>query len=834
MKLSLNWLNEFVDLADVHPNELVDLLTMKTCEVEGFTNFMQHLAEIPVAHIDALEKHPDADKLKICKVNTGKEVIQIVTGASNVEQGKKFPVAQVGVTLPDGPHKDGIHAGAGHKASMPNGRTMAKAKLRGVESFGMLCSGSELGITQLNYAPAKIDGLMPLPDDWEVGTPLSHYLGGHDIIFDIDNKSITHRPDLWSHFGFAREIAALLDKPLKKNPEKTTAQSIGIVPKKIPLPKIQIQGDAAITYNAAEISQFKVAPSPLLRQMRLLSIGQKPINNIVDISNYVLFEMGQPNHAFDRAKIQGPVQVSLARANEKIDLLDGTTHTLPIRLIVIRDHDKPVALAGVMGGAGTETSNNTTSIFLESATFHRSHIRMAVSKTGIRSDSSQRFEKAQDPSKALPAIYRFAEILNEEQPGIELSEVASVSAIEFDTPVTMKVSNAFINQKLGKIQSRSLSNAEVLTRLGFIIEEQNEVLTVTVPSYRKWFDITRPEDLVEEIGRFIGYKEITIEAPLVACETPRTQNFSRALEHRLRALAAERFHLNEVMSYAFHSEKDLNADESFTTAAQAMKMKNAINDELNFMRISPLPGLLRAVQTNYREEENVRLFEIEKIFLPSSDERLARNETYFFAAALTSTKSAADALTDLSAMAGEILTHAGLLRHEQVFSNTPSAIFHPGRSGTAGAHDKKIIRFGQVHPRLLAEYGIKEDMYYLDTKLDDLLSLTKNISHYRAPFTHPGVEFDLTLVIPRHGTFAELKKAAGFVDPLVRRDLDKTVMVCFDYVGTFEGGNLADGEKAVSVRVEWRNPTRTLAGDEIKKLQDGLIHKMQKVGFKLR
>lgn len=809
MKLSFNWLNEYVDLSDISPKELGDLLTMKTCEVEGFEDFMAHMAKIPVALIEELTKHPDADKLKICKVNTGKEVVQIVTGAANVELGKKFPAALVGVKLPDG-------------------REMTKAKLRGVESLGMLCSGGELGITQLNYAPAKIDGLMPLPDDWKVGAPLSDYFGAPDVILDIDNKSITHRPDLWCHFGFAREIAALLNKPLKKNPEAAHFKTVPAA-----LPKIEIEKSAAITYCGAEISGFKVGPSPIARQIRLLSIGQKPINNIVDVSNYVLFEIGQPNHAFDRDKITGPVRVAYSKANEKIALLDGSEHTLPENLILIRDGEKAVALAGVMGGAGSETTDATTKLFLESATFPRAEIRKTVAKTGIRSDSSQRFEKAQNPEKAKAGIYRFAEILAEEQPSVQLSGIAEVTTEDFVKTAAIHVTNTFINQKLGNIAVRTASNAGILKRLNFRVEEKGDELIVTPPAYRKWFDITRAEDLVEEIGRFIGYKEITIEPALVPCETPRARNASRALEHRLRALAATRLNLNETFGYAFHSGADVATDERYAKANEALKMQNALNSDLDHLRISPLPGLLRAVHGNYREEKNTRLFEIEKIFLPATEPKLARREEYFIAVATTG-EDASAALADLAAIVAEILAACGVARHEQQFKNLNDTIFHPGRSGAAGIKEKIIFRFGEIHPRLLAAYGVKTPVYYCDALLSDLLSVPTGEISYRPPFTHPGVEFDMTLVMPKRGEFASLLAAAGVVQPLVRRDLDKTVLVAFEHVSTFTGGNLKEDEKAVSVRATWRNPTRTLAGDEIKKLQDGLVAKMQKAGFSLR
>jgi len=811
MKLSFNWLNEYVDITGVNPTELANLLTMKTCEVEGFEEFMPHMQHILVAHIDALEKHPDADKLKICKVNVGSEVIQIVTGAANVEQGKKFPVARVGVKLPDG-------------------REMAKAKLRGVESFGMLCSGAELGITALDYPEAKIDGLMPLPTDWKIGAPLADYFGTADIIFDIDNKSITHRPDLWCHFGFAREIAALLDKPLRADPTLSTFKT---APSES-LPKIEIQDKTAITYCGAELGGFTVRRSPLLRQMRLLSVGQKPINNIVDISNYVLFELGQPNHAFDRDKIADKIVVGYSKPGEKISLLDGSEHTFAEKLVVIRDNSTPVALAGVMGGAGSETTVATKRLFLESATFPRAEIRRTVAKTGIRSDSSQRFEKAQDPTKAKAAIYRFATLLGEEQNGATLSEIVETATENFSETQPIVVTNSFINQKLGAIAERPATNAVILKRLGFAVEEKDDTLSVTPPSYRKWFDATIAEDLVEEIGRFIGYKEIRVAPALVRCETPRAKNALRTLEHRLRELCALRLNLNENFGYAFHGPDDLSSDEHFAKAGEALKIQNALQSDLDSLRISPLPGLLRAIHGNYREEKNTRLFELEKIFLPPKDASLARNEQYFIAGAITSSESAEKALDEVAAIVGELLAACGVARHDQRFANNSDAALHPGRSGVAGTQDKNMFRFGEVHPRLLTNFGIKDRVYYFDALLEDLLALASTSSAYRPPLTHPGVDFDMTLVMPERAEYAALREAAGVVQPFVRRDLDKTVLVSFEHVSTFTGGNLPAGEKAVSVRAEWRNPTRTLAADEIKKLQSALVDKMEKAGFKLR
>ncbi|RME89367.1 MAG: phenylalanine--tRNA ligase subunit beta, partial [Candidatus Hydrogenedentota bacterium] len=402
MKLSWNWLNEYIDLRNYRPEEIANVLTMKSCEVEGVEEFLPHLDDILVAEVKSVKKHPNADKLVICEVFDGKETLQIVTGAPNVEDSKKYPLAKIGVTL-------------------PNGLTMKKAKLRGVESYGMLCSAEEIGLEDFILPESPEYGILPLPQELTVGTSLRTAWNLADVILDIDNKSITHRPDLWSHYGFARELSAILDLPLKNRPEEIQINCATFEPDK-PI-KVEMEKGSAIAYCNAQFRQVHIQPSSIFMQARLLACGMRPINNVVDASNYVMLAMGQPNHAFDLDKLTGPIQINFSKEGEILKTLDGQERKLPAGLVLIRDNSVPVALGGVMGGETTEVSEDTKELFFESACFYRKDIRKAVSQLGIRTEASARFEKGQTPVNAPIAIRMFANLLLKTCPSLEMSDI---------------------------------------------------------------------------------------------------------------------------------------------------------------------------------------------------------------------------------------------------------------------------------------------------------------------------------------------------------------------------------------------------------------------------
>lgn len=826
MKLSKNWLNDFIDLEKISAQELADLLTMKTCEVEEVYPFYEFLENFPVVLVEEVNPHPDADKLVVCTVNNGKEKLQIVTGAPNVKAGKKYAHAAVGSVL-------------------PNGMVMKKAKLRGLDSFGMLASAKEIALEDLHIGePGDEHGLLTLPDSFEVGISLRKALAMDDWIIDIDNKSITHRPDLWSHFGFARELSILLERPLRFDPldlEKAAFPVHTQINEKLKNPPIHIEGKSAVGYCGAVIDNIEVKPSPLSIQTRLLAVGLRPKNNMVDVSNYVMFDMGQPNHAFDYNEVK-EIVVSPSKKGEKIATLDDKTHELPAGIILIRDQNTPVAIGGVIGGSNYSVSDSTTSLFVESACFYRSDIRRAVARLGIRTDASQRFEKGQDSSIMKPALHRFATLLQESCPALQMGEIV---AVETETPKKAVINTTlnYIKSRLGKVELAKDEIVKLLERMGMHVTVLEDEIQVEVPTYRSGYDVTLPEDLVEEIGRMVGYLTIETEPFMVACQVPQFTNTLRRLEHDLRDLFSKSFYFSEVFTYAFCSEKDIQTDTRY--ADHAVELQNPIQLDLPFMRISPLPALLKAVADNYREQKNLRFFEIERIFLPSSEtttvsketaEKNLPNEKLFLAGVLTSEKNDNQVLAYLSSILSHVLEQCGLPYHKQTREVLQENIFHPGRGGkiVEAESGKILFRWGQVHPAIAKQYRIDNtSVFYFESFVKDLLSLKAKESSYTPVSKYPATDFEVTVLMDKQQYFSELLAVLGKAkhEPAAS---EKTFTENIEHLTTYEGENLPQGKKAVSVRLVWRNNSRTLTPDEIKNRQEKLIKNLQANGFELR
>ena len=819
MKLSYNWINDFIDIKDLDIKELCSIITMKTCEVEGFERAYPHLESIVVSYIEELLPHPDAEKLKICKVNNGKEIVQIVTGAQNVQAKKKYPLAPVGTTL-------------------PNGMTLAKAKLRGVDSLGMLCSVGELALENMiiNIEEDPEAGLLTLPDYFTTGDKLAHALELNDYIIEIDNKSITHRPDLWGHYGFARELSAILKRPLKNLfTEKSLIENSALnFEKKKPTAKIE--KNSAIVYSSAIITNVSVKPSPYKIQARLMVTGMRPINNVVDVSNYVMLEMGQPNHPFDRDFIESSeILVNYAHKGEKIKLLNGEEVELVEGISMIRDGSKPIAIAGVMGGENTEVTHATKTLFLESATFHRKDIRKAVSALGIRTEASQRFEKGQNPQNSEKAIIRFYDLLKESCSEIKLGTIETVETEKSKTN-TIQTTISFIMERLGEVDIDSAYIVSLLESLEMKCSLNGDNLTIEVPVYRSYHDIEIPEDIVEEIGRVVGYDKITPQPLMVKCEVPALKNELRQLEHRLRNLMSASYHYTEVYNYAFHSDDNIAMDQRFS--AGSVKLLNSIHQDLQNLRISPLPGLLHNILENYKERGDLAFYEIERIFLPRAgekDDASLPEERYFLAGIRTvahDNKNNNAQLLSMQSMLSDLLFQSGLAYNDQKWIALKSSIFHPGRGGAAldRRDGKELIRWGQVHPR--NHRGINISIYYFELFLNDILNLTKSHrSHYRPVIKYPSSDFELTVIMDKLRPFEDIINITGI--PEIPAG-EKTVMSSLQYLTTYEGESIEKGKKALSFRVVWQNQKRTLEHSEIKKLQEDLITSLKKAGIELR
>ena len=548
MKLSYNWLKDYLDLSQISPSNIAEGLTLSTCEVEAFCESFAYLDEIQLARVLSIEKHPNADRLNLCRVKSSRGELQIVCGADNVRPNMLAALAPVGAKLPLREKNTELLDSEKNRESSCKVR---KAKIRGLESFGMLCSAEELGLERISIRPLDpsaeklgnhLKGILDIEKDFafsisgdspssqrkedketsllgvdlgtlKIGTPLSQLFPLKDFIFDLDNKSITHRPDLWSHFGFARELSAIFHLPLHLNPLDLRPSR---VEKNLFQKSIHVQKGAALAYYGLPLGGVQVQASPLWMQARLINIGQRPINNIVDTSNYVMYDVGQPNHAFDASQLKEK-SISLVLNHQGLKCksfttLDGEERRLSEQSILILDGSpekgiSPIALGGVMGGLASRVQENTRELFVESATFPREQIRRMIKALGLRTDSAQRFEKGLDPSQASPALYRFAQLLKQSCPKLRVGQICGRN-YDNVTQKKIPIHLAFIQSRLGFPMAASRVQ-EILESLGFGVDrkgkkvspknkktlkekglEEEEVrFEITVPRYRSQYDI---------------------------------------------------------------------------------------------------------------------------------------------------------------------------------------------------------------------------------------------------------------------------------------------------------------------------------------------------------
>ncbi len=801
MKLSFDWMNDFVSLKEVPLDTILQKIAASICEVDGVEDYFSHLENVIIVKIDSLEKHPQADKLQIVQVTDGKNKIQIVSGAPNLKVGDLVPLAVPGAEL--------------------GGKKILESELRGAKSSGMLCSEKELSLSE------EDEGVMVITDsDAKPGLVLREYLGFRDRIFDIDNKSITHRPDLWSHFGFARELAAQLELPIKFNPLEQDWQ----FSKEIVSPKVK-ETEFAHSYYSIAIDGIKISPSIPKVRSRLKKCGVRVINNVVDVSNYLLLEVGQPTHFFDTEKLKSQGDLSLevdyAKKGESFLLLDETSPELDSETLIIRNSGKGVAIAGVMGGADTAVNDSTTGIILESAVFPREFVRKSIRKTGIRSESSVRYEKGLEATTTIPVIKRALYLLKENGCPNLIASFPSGYIHTADKKVSIEVSLDFLNKKLGTEIDQSTSD-RILKQLSFSTEWKGNVVSVTVPKYRHNYDITIPEDIVEEIGRTLGYASIPVR-PLSSDVRPPTRNFSRELERLLKRSFSQILGYNEVFNYSYASFKD-NSFES--DPKDAIKILNTMPEEQGYLRTSLYPSLLKNVRLNADRFEKFQIFEFGRTYKKAE---APQNESKWFVWAAVAgrklnEKDTAVLETDFLEVRNGIeqtLRHLNLRKFE--WKVDEKSYFHPKASLSLYIAGKKTGELGYAHPAVLDSFDLKKRVVLGKFDFANLLEVwseERNRNYFQAPSHFPQTEIDLSIVMDvteSSSVFAELAKKENFLE---LQDVRVTVV--------FTGGNLAENKKSVSYRFRLLGQDKNLTQERIKEITDRLIQVASSAGFPLR
>lgn len=773
MKFSYNWLADLAGgLERTSPRDLARLITMKTAESEGVEEFAPWLAQIKVARVVSAEPIPGSKNQKAV-IELGDGVQQtVVCGAPNCRAGVNTAYVPPGTRL--------------------GAREITKATISGVESAGMLASGAELsinresaGILELDLEPGMSLGLEP------------------DHIIEIDNKSLTHRPDLWGHFGMAREVAAIAQGHLQDPVD------ISLLPAGEGAVRVEIADYTLCPrYSALVFENVTVKPSPLWLQYRLEAIGLNPINNIVDVTNLVMAELAQPMHAFDANRLAGDtIFVRPARAGESCKALNGESYELTTANLVIADANGPVAIAGVIGGMDSAIDANTNKIVFESANFQASSVRKTSAALKLRTDASMRFEKSQDPVNTTRALARAIALLREVSPGIRLAGglVDNATAMRQPEPITLSVE--WLTRKLGK----PVTTAEVrqiLESLDFgVAETAPGVFAVTVPSWRATKDVAIKDDLVEEVGRMIGYDNITPAPPELAVSVPFSDP-QRAYVQRLRTIAvAQGF--TEVYNYSFVS--DQAAAELQLEPEKHVRLLNPIAEGQNLMRTSLVPGLLKNTRDNARFYDQFRLFEIGHE-IRRDGERIDERAAF---GALIFAKEDSDQLTELKHLAESLVP--GVLAG----AAQPRSFEHPMRVASLVCGDVEVGRLFEVHPSLL-DAGRAT---ILELDIESAMRSGERAIRFEPIRRFPSSAFDLSVVTDgREPVLAVEQRLRQFAPEADR----------VEFVRQYSGPPLPEGKKSVSYRVTISAPDRTLSSEEVGKVRAEIIRSMREAGYDLR
>ena len=797
MNVTLNWLKAYINF-EFSPGELADRLTMLGIEVESIKHPGDELEGVIVGSVTSIRPHPNADKLVLCQVNTGgTEELQIVCGAPNVREEMLAPVATIGATL-------------------PVGLTIKHAKLRGETSQGMLCSEKELGLSD------DAAGLMELPTDIPLGTPLSEALGLDDVVFELEITP--NRPDCLSLIGVAREIRAETGNPLKLPTVNLKESDINVQD----LTSVTINApDLCPRYAARVIQGVKVTESPAWLQQRLESVGIGVINNIVDITNFVLMEYGQPLHAFDYHKLtENRIVVRSATDDEHITTLDEVERKLTPDMLVIADAEKPVALAGIMGGYDSEITETTCDVLLESAYFNPSSIRATAKALGISTEASYRFERGADPGVVLAALDRAAQLIAELAGGTICNGIVDVYPGQ--QPLTeIQLRPERVNFVLGTtIEAAEM--VQILNRLGFDVDATGDVYQVVVPTFRS--DVTREVDLIEEIARVYGYDNIPTTLPKgdipVPTSNPKTE-VRRRIKHFLLAAG-----MMEAVNYSFC---DPNCFDKIRLKANdllrnTLQLRNPLSPEMSVLRTTLMPGLLENAQRNRNHQiDTIALFEIGGVFIHDGEETEPERVTGILAGQIGegvySDPYRSPDFFDIKGLVEGMLEVCGIV--DWTLQKTDALTLHPGRNAEVLLGDRRIGVFGEVHPEVLENYDLPYKAYLFEFDLEGLADAAIFTKRSEPISIYPKVARDLAIVVDK----AILSDMPTELIYTTGGDAVDSVRL-FD---VYEGEQVPEGKKSLAYTITYHSATETLTDKAVNALHDEVVKCLNReLGAELR
>lgn len=807
MNTALSWIKAYVPGLAVTPQEYLDAMTMTGTKVETYECLDKNLDKIVVGQIKKIEPHPDADKLIICQVDTGKDTIQIVTGAHNVKEGDKVPVVL-----------DGGKVAGGHDGSpLPeNGIEIKSGKLRGIDSYGMMCSIEELGSTRDYYPEAPEDGIYIFPEDTAVGADAVEVLGLHDAVFEYEITS--NRVDCYSVLGIAREAAATFKTEfvppvvdVKGNGEDVNDYiSVEVADK-----------DLCTRYCARVVKNIKIAPSPAWMQRRLAASGIRPINNIVDITNYVMEEYGQPMHAFDLDTIEDKkIVVKRANNGDKFVTLDGQERILDDQMLMINDGKKAVGIAGIMGGENSKITDDVSTMLFEAACFNGANIRKSAKRLGLRTDASGKFEKGLDPRNALDAINRACALIEELGCGEVVSGVVDVCEPLKDLRI-IDFKTSRINDLLGTDLSDDFM-MDVFASLELPTEKNGDSYRMTVPSFRQ--DLEGVADLAEEVARFYGYDKIPSTLPSGEATTGKI-SFKQRIEKKAADIA-EYCGFSQGMCYSFESPKvfDKLLIPEGDKLRDAITISNPLGEDFSIMRTISLNGMLTSLSVNYnRRNKNVKLYELANIYLPKSlpltespDERMQFTLGFYGDGDFFNMKGVVE----------EFFESIGMTDNATYDSKSSKPFLHPGRQANIIYNGVVCGYLGEVHPAVADNYDIGTRVYIAVLDMPAIVPFASFDRKYKGIAKYPSVARDISMVVPK-------EIMVGDIEAIIRQRGGK-ILENFSLFDIYEGEQIKEGFKSVAYSITFRAKDRTLTDDDVNGAMKKILNGLEGMGIELR
>ena len=793
MLISMNWISEFTDLSGINLKELIGRFTLSTAEVEDIYEYGKNIKDVVVGKIIQIDDHPNSKKLHLVKVDIGTAVVDCVCGAPNVFVGAVVPFAKLGGQVGD--------------------LEVKEANIAGEISHGMCCSEKELGISEDH------SGLMILEDIYPLGTDVKTFMQLEDTVFEVDNKSLTNRPDLWGHYGIAREIAVLTKRSLK--PLEVVDTSIY---KEFAQLDIRVEDiDRCFRYSGITVANIQKKKSPVNMKLRLTYCGMRPINLLADLTNYLMMEIGQPMHAFDNKKVSS-IRVKTYPQVVDFKTLDGVDRKVDTDTILICDEKEPVAIAGIMGGELSEITDDTDSVLLESANFDGVCVRKSATCLGLRTDASARYEKIIDPELTVPAIERFLKLLMDIDPGVKVtSSLTDCYAKHYDT-IRIDFDKAYVDKNTG-IDISSDQIEETLTALGFGVTRDIDEFILIVPTWRATKDVTMKADIIEEITRIYGYDNFDIRSTK-SFLTPVRHSVERSNEYRMKELLSERYAMNEVHSYIWYESK-LNKELGIVTEPN-IRIINSITAENDTIRSTMIPSLLGFVAKNVDSNPEMGMFEIgrianglqedglcderKKLGIVVASKKLSDKEIYF---------KCKEIVEQVVATIKNICPSFAI-REKSVKYN----YFHPVNNAAIFLKGEEIGFFSVLNPKVRNKIDKKLNVAFAEIDIETLEKVPAADIRYSEVSKYPGVSIDLSLLVDK---MLRYEMVADYI-----REYHSEYLQNFYPVDIFEDDKLLPSQKSITVRLEFSSMDRTLEGKEIQAMVSEILVILAQNGIEIR